>query len=252
MIFMSEEIDSKNLTDVDENRKDQEGGRRLKMAIDHAGGVGVVAKRSRVPDQSIRRFIRGREMRRSTLVALADACDVELEWLVSGEGTMQRTPLPHQMTIKDQEGNGTTALFRSHVPIPMYDVRAAAGNGGRVEGERMSGYLALDEEFVRLGLHRRRDDLVSISATGDSMEPNIRDGDLLVVDTSVKEILNGRVYILDVNDALIVKRLSYKLDGSIVVRSDNPKYAEEIVTPSELTPLRIIGEVVLQAGPVRS
>jgi hypothetical protein len=93
MIFMSEEIDSKNLTDVDENRKDQEGGRRLKMAIDHAGGVGVVAKRSRVPDQSIRRFIRGREMRRSTLVALADACDVDLEWLVSGEGTMQRTPL---------------------------------------------------------------------------------------------------------------------------------------------------------------
>ncbi len=84
------------------------------------------------------------------------------------------------------------------------------------------------------------------------MEPAIQDGDLLVVDTTVRDIQSSRVYVLDVNGELLVKRLSLRLDGSVHVRSDNPKYPDEVVVPSERTTLRILGQVVYQAGPVRS
>ena len=84
------------------------------------------------------------------------------------------------------------------------------------------------------------------------MEPTVHDGDLLFVDTSVRNIENSRIYVLNSNDVLLVKRLSVRLDGSIDVRSDNPKYEPELIRPNDRTVLQIIGQVVYQAGPPRS
>ena len=84
------------------------------------------------------------------------------------------------------------------------------------------------------------------------MVPTIRDGALLVVDTSLHDIDDGRIYVLDVDGRLLVKRLQVRADGRIIIRSDNAAYEPETVTPSEATPLHIIGQVVYQAGPVRS
>ena len=121
-----------------------------------------------------------------------------------------------------------------------------------MEQEDVTSYLALDHAFISQVLRRRQQDLVTISATGDSMASTIHDGDLLFVDTSIQEIENSRIYVLDIDGALLVKRLSLRLDRSIQVRSDNPKYEPEVVIPSDRNTLRIIGQVVYQAGPPRS
>ena len=126
------------------------------------------------------------------------------------------TPEASTITITpgaDVQEEPSTRPATIYIPIPQFGVRASAGKGQLVTDESINGYLALEDTFLRSTLGRRREDLVGIEAAGDSMEPNIQDGDLLVVDTTVQDIQSSRVYVLDINGELLVKRLSLRLDG---------------------------------------
>jgi DNA polymerase V len=59
-------------------------------------------------------------------------------------------------------------------------------------------------------------------AEGDSMAPLIKDGNLLIVDRKVKQP-NGCTVLASVNNAFCVKHLFKFQDGSIELRSHNPK-----------------------------
>ena len=69
---------------------------------------------------------------------------------------------------------------------------------------------------------------------GDSMEPLLHDGDkILFVETPAGEaIRDGNIYVISINGALKVKRLSQKTNGQIIIKSDNPDYSDEIVDAS--------------------
>lgn len=57
---------------------------RLKGAIEMAGGVPAVAKRSGVPFSSIHEYLKGTEMKLSRAAQIAQACDFSLDWLAWG------------------------------------------------------------------------------------------------------------------------------------------------------------------------
>jgi hypothetical protein len=58
---------------------------RLHEAVRAAGGNQAVARRSGVPLATVNNYVRGRNgMKIEPLSALAEACNVSLEWLVSG------------------------------------------------------------------------------------------------------------------------------------------------------------------------
>lgn len=61
-------------------------------------------------------------------------------------------------------------------------------------------------------------------AEGDSMEPEIRNGDLLIVDRKVPTP-NGCVVLASINSEFCVKRLHRYPDGSLELRSDNSNYS---------------------------
>ena len=145
-----------------------------------------------------------------------------------------------------------SAVPSNLVLIKRYDVRASAGTGAVVDQEELIGMVAFDEMFLRRQVGVRSDALVTVEATGDSMEPTIRDGDILLVDTSENDIRDGRIYVINVHGLLSVKRIRVNMDGSLAVCSDNTRYDIQTIRPSERDPLRVIGRVVYQAGPVRS
>ena len=59
---------------------------------------------------------------------------------------------------------------------------------------------------------------------GRSMEPHMRDGDVLVVDKSI-EPKAGKVVIAAINGEMTVKRLSV-IDGQMTLTTDNPYYSD--------------------------
>jgi phage repressor protein C with HTH and peptisase S24 domain len=221
---------------------------RLRIAVARVGNASAASRLSGVPVSTLNNYLAGRDMKRGPMVALADATNVSLEWLATGRGEM----VAGAAAAPTAQPIANPALGSSFVLIPRYDVRASAGAGQAVEQEQQVGYMAFEQDFARTVLRRPTQHLVTLRAEGDSMEPTIRDGDVLVVDTSVTEVENSRVYIVDVNGRLMVKRIQLRLDGSLVIKSDNPKYEPEVVHFSECTPFRIVGQVIYQAGPVRS
>lgn len=132
---------------------------------------------------------------------------------------------------------------QGYILIPRYDVQAAAGPGALAGVEHVLDYMAFREDWVRrsLGIDPRH--LVLISASGDSMEPTIRTGDLLLIDTSITRLRDDAIYVIVRNGELVVKRLQRFFRGAIAVRSDNPAYTEETLDNGEAEELRVAGRV---------
>ena len=85
--------------------------------------------------------------------------------------------------------------------------------------------------------------LALVKHVGDSMEPTLQHGDLVLIDLRANAVLDDAIYALAVDDELRCKRLQRFVDGTVTVKSDNPNYDDQIVQPPDLERLRIIGRV---------
>lgn len=130
------------------------------------------------------------------------------------------------------------------VLVPRYDVRGSAGHGSIVHSEQIVDCLAFRADWVRHTLGVTEKDLVLISVKGDSMEPTINNGDLILVNIREDRIEDDAIYVLQRDGALIVKRIQRKMDDSVIIKSDNPLYAQEELDSSKAESLRVLGRVV--------
>ena len=130
--------------------------------------------------------------------------------------------------------------------IPKLSVGASAGQGALPGDEYALGLIGFEDGWLRSqGLAKAR--LSMISVEGDSMEPTLRNGDdilLALIDVGDARHMATRdgIYVLRMDDSLMVKRLSFAPDGRLSVISDNKIY------PSRHGLLRdqvhIVGQVV--------
>jgi DNA polymerase V len=86
-------------------------------------------------------------------------------------------------------------------------------------------------------------------AEGDSMNPQIRDGNIIAIDRQI-DVKNGDVVMASLYDEFCVKRYFGYPDGSVELRPDNPKF-ESINLPSEFEgKFEIFGKVTFAGGRV--
>jgi len=130
------------------------------------------------------------------------------------------------------------------VQIPIYDVKAAAGRGNLVTDENMIGYQTVMLDFVENELRISRDRLAFVTVQGDSMEPTMREGDLIMVELVPHENHTRKpgVYVFTQDGELLIKRLQF-IGETISVVSDNPDYKAYKVMPSEAE-IKLIGRMV--------
>lgn len=129
------------------------------------------------------------------------------------------------------------------VDVPRLALGASAGPGALAPEEGVIGAL----RFSRRWLRQQGFDPAMISAIavdGDSMEPALRDGDEILVDTTPRPLREG-VYVVRVGGALLVKRVEAGRSGGVVLRSDNRAY-DPIELP--LADVVIVGRVVWKGG----
>lgn len=160
------------------------------------------------------------------LAAIAEA-GVDVRYVVTGE-----------------RGATSAHATGGFVMVPRYDVRASAGHGATVTSEQVVDHLAFREEWVRNALGVAQKDLALITVKGDSMEPTLSNGDLILVDMHTQSIGDNAVYVLRNDGQLLVKRVQRKLDGSIVIKSDNVAYDPETIDARSAGKLKVVGRVV--------
>ena len=82
-----------------------------------------------------------------------------------------------------------------------------------------------------------------MDVSGNSMEPELKDGDMVLIDRSRTEMPAGAIYAVGVDEAIMVKRIE-KQPNALVLHSDNPRYAPVFLRGDEAAGVRIIGRVI--------
>jgi DNA polymerase V len=106
---------------------------------------------------------------------------------------------------------------------PLVTCHVPAGFPSPAQDE-IAGRIDLNRDLIRHPLAT-----FYVRVEGDSMEPRIHDGELLVVD-KMAETKEGDVVIARLGCEFTVKRLHMEEDGTIWLRSENPVYAPIQVT----------------------
>ena len=148
-------------------------------------------------------------------------------------GEAERRTLARYFAVPESElggpaGEEVPALESGLVPISRASVRASAGPGAIPDSERSKPFFAFDERWLRQLTAASPTDLTVIRVEGDSMEATLHDGDDILVDRGdAGARMRDGIYVLRMDDALVVKRLAiHPVSRRVTVQSDNPAYAD--------------------------
>ena len=108
--------------------------------------------------------------------------------------------------------------IEKNLTFDLYDQGVSAGNPQPPFGES-SEKIDLNELLITNEIAP-----FFCLVSGRSMEPHMRDGDVLMVDKSI-EPKAGKVVIAAINGEMAVKRLSV-VDGQMTLTADNPNYSD--------------------------
>lgn len=174
---------------------------------------------------TVARFLGGNQSRRSTMQPVADFFGVDVGGFYD--------PDKARMEMERLSGmNAThpTALTPSPAPgapaitVPLLANAGSMGPGTEIQHDDvLVGHIALSEQWVARRLQpSSQAALRFIHAYGDSMSPTFEDGDILLVDTGIKDprIIDG-VYVMTANDRVYIKRVRQRMDGVVEISSDN-------------------------------
>ena len=134
------------------------------------------------------------------------------------------------------------------VLVPFVDAQVSAGDGVSNQHENVKELHQYTRSWIdRNGFHGPA--LRRVKVSGRSMERTLFDGDVVLVNTDDKKIINGRTYSFLVGGEARVKRLYKQMDGKIRAVSDNPdkvEYPDEYLTQDHMP--EMIGRVVDRSG----
>jgi len=161
------------------------------------------------------------------LEALSRNLGVDVNWLLLG----------------GDNHHSASVLDSGFLSIQRFDVGASAGTGSLVEAEVGTGHYAFNRSWLkRRGLNP--DDLAVISVRGDSMEPELNDNDLILLDRSLTSPKDGEMFVVRYAGDLFVKRVQVMPFGGYTLSSTNKFYSRIVVETNEAIDLKFIGKVV--------
>ncbi len=179
------------------------------------------------------------------IMRLAVEYNLSLDWLFFGGAPagpefadparpVTRLPLPGMPDMPDVD----------LVLVPLVSARLAAGTGSLETDAAIIGHFAFREDWIcRKG---NPDRMVLMRVTGDSMEPEIRHGDMVLVDQGKRDLYGHAMYAVAVNEEIYIKQIETLPGRRMVLRSLNERYAPiEVDLRGDLADsVHVIGRVI--------
>lgn len=219
---------------------------RLDEAMKAAGfdSQSALSRASGVPQPTINRILnrvgaRGPDTK--TLLALATACNVKFDWLISGDSAIGSNVFPlgdfKRVVVTDEDDP-------HFVNIQMVKLRLSAGiTGFQADPDHShGGTLKVPASWIERNRYIP-DRLVAIRVRGESMEPSLYEDDVVIVNTGDTKPVDGGVYAVNYEGEAVVKRMSRDI-GEWWLTSDNPdqrKYHRKMCRGGECI---VVGRVI--------
>lgn len=204
------------------DNRDKQMGLRIKQLRKEKGWTQAdLAQRVGLQDSAIAKYECGRSenMKRSIIAKMSDIFNV--------------SPL-YLMALDD---NRALVTDSSPEMIPVFSY-VSAGNGV-FASENIDQYIPMPPT-----LNKKYDEYFGLKVRGDSMTPDIQDGDIVIVKKQYTAKDGDTVIALVNGDEGYVKKfMSFK--GGITLVSNNPSYKPRIFTTEEVdsVPVKILGIV---------
>lgn len=154
--------------------------------------------------------------------------DEEYRELIQAVAIERLKDIPGQVEFLDK-----TMIENCKIPY-FSDIQASAGYGiMNEEGE--------SKEFIEVPANLKSDYNIAIKVSGDSMEPEFKTDDIVIINTCSTEIKYNKYFVVNYDDFVYLKKIIEK-DGEIYLHSVNPYYPDIKVEDCEK--LIIIGQVI--------
>lgn len=128
------------------------------------------------------------------------------------------------------------------VRIQQWDIAYGMGGGTFMDLPVTGEAHRFSRSWLRQFTQAPADKVFLATGTGDSMTPTIHDADIVLVDTTQREVrMVDRIWAAAYGQTGIIKRLRPMPDGSVKILSDNPSVTPETAYDGEL---HIVGRVV--------
>jgi phage repressor protein C with HTH and peptisase S24 domain len=202
------------------------------------------AKKLNISERSLRDYEKNRfNVNYDLLSQLINDYNVNSDWIFKDEGNLFTTE--KKGIVKADHRNDLISKESSDnlVHIPYLDLKAAAGNGIDVQQEKVFSLVAFNKQWMKQHISSLPGHLSAINAEGDSMEPTIKNGDLILVD-HYKNTPQDGLYVIRLGESLVVKRTQCLPNYKMEVLSDNPVYKPYIIDFKSDQDVAIIGKVV--------
>lgn len=203
-----------------------------------------LADKAGVTQGNIAHLESGRTQTSRNIAAIAEALGVDVTWLSQGKGE----PFPARSATATLPPGAMPVFVSSpdrpaRIRIPKVKLKLSAGiTGFGIEpDQRDGGIWELPPRWVeKHGYNPEK--LYAIDVKGESMEPSLYDGDLVVINTADVTPVNGLVYAINYEGEAVIKRM-IREGGQWYLCSDNPspKYGRRACRGSECI---IVGRVV--------
>ena len=165
----------------------------------------------------------GRTSTSRSITSIARALDVDPVWLADGKGEAfpkewgAVPPRTEHLNVVIAE-DGDPYFYQ----IPKVQLQLSAGiTGFQTVLEIHDGSkVSVAKNWVERNGYRPGA-LIALTVKGESMEPNLYPGDLVIVNTAQTEMIDGAVFAVNYEGEAVIKRLS-RDSGQWWLSSDNP------------------------------
>lgn len=202
-----------------------------------SGSKADMARECGVTDSAVSFWFNGKTkaLRGKNLFNAAKYLGVEPSWLNEGRDVKPVRP-------SDREDDMSKFVIIPCLSFPAGALERSHLIGSQAFRRDMLEENGLDPEFLRV-----------YALGGESMSPNIKNGDIVLVDTSTKTPLNDEVWIIVGPDSnyVRIKRVLIRERNDWVLRSDNVDrslYEDEIIPAHLVGDIQMLGKVVWRGG----
>ncbi len=166
-------------------------------------------------------------------------------WL-KGDGVPELSRLPEiadilgttveQLVVGDR-GKDTHVIDENYVMVDMHEEGSLAGYS----------WYTLPETLRSMGLPK---DLRMLQVSSDDMAPYVNSGDAVMYDPRVRRIQTNGVFVFQIGDRFVVRRVQRGIKGDVRLKCDNPLFEDEVLDEAELDESALPGGRISVAGQV--
>ncbi|MGH7935371.1 MAG: XRE family transcriptional regulator [Candidatus Binataceae bacterium] len=213
---------------------DEEFRQRLRLIMQQFGSVADLARAVGVSDNAIYKWVSGRgQPSMVSLVNLARAAGVSVEWLATGRGIPSKS-----------KSEACAPESSDYVTMPRQGLRGVGGRDA-IQNQQIVDFINFRSDWIQRVFNVDPRSLALVEAIGDSMSPTVDEGDLVLIDLRENRFKSDGLYVLRSGGDLSIKRLQCRPDGSLMIRSDNSAYEPQRVAQDDIV---ILGRVVWVGG----